>query len=100
MSLHDQISGVMDRFNFDKVHKVMTFLNWTWASSDGVPSIEELKSCAYYCLSQTVMEFEKHGCLPNGMNVSTGGFEATINVFQSGTTQLQLLFYVDCIHTY
>ena len=103
MSLYSKIPEVMDRFNFDKVLKVMTFLNWTWCApwpaGTAVPTIEELKSTAYSCLSQAVLEFEKTGSPPTGMNVSTGGFEATINVFRSGATELQLLFYVDCVHT-
>lgn len=93
-SLFNKIPEIIDRFDFDKVDKVMTFLNWTWAAGS-VPTIDELKATAYVCLDTAVLEYEKMGRPARGMNVSTGGFEATINVFESGTEELQLLFYVD-----
>jgi hypothetical protein len=40
---------IMDYFNFEKVHKVMTFLEWKWYNSytaTGVPSIPELRTFA------------------------------------------------------
>lgn len=36
------IKTVMDEFDFNKAHKIMTDLNWTWCD-DGVPTISEIK---------------------------------------------------------
>lgn len=33
-------------FNWEKVHKAMTAMNWVWSDSEGVPSIRELKETA------------------------------------------------------
>ena len=97
MSLYSSINDVMERFDFDKVHKVMTFLNWTWATTTGgtVPSIDELKACAYQLLHLAVQSHEERGRPLTGSNVATGGFEAAVVVYDSGRAELCLLFYVD-----
>jgi hypothetical protein len=97
-SLHSSIPVVMNRFDFDKVHRVMTFLDWKWATTQtgyAVPSVSELEAEAYRQLSYCVDEFEKRGRPASGMNISSGGFQANIVTFERGTPQLQLLFYVD-----
>lgn len=33
----------MDWFDFDRVHRVMTMLDWRWATIDGVPEIPDLR---------------------------------------------------------
>jgi hypothetical protein len=95
MTLHNNLPIVMDRFDFDKVHKVMTFLNWTWAGAGAVPTIDQLKSCAYELLHQAVQSYDECGSPSTGASVATGGFQATVDVYDSGATQLTLLFYVD-----
>lgn len=93
-SLHDKIPEIMAEFDFAKVHKVMTFLNWKW--SDAVPpSIEELKSTASYLLHNCIAIFEARGCPPEGSLLATDGFQATITCFVAGRPRLSLLFYVD-----
>lgn len=45
---------IMDNFDWEKVHKVMKFLKWTWATSledNSVPSIRELKLSALWHLN-------------------------------------------------
>lgn len=93
MSLYSKIDEVMERFDFDKVHRVMEFLKWTWVN--GTPTVSELRSTALQCLDTAVLEYDKQGCPRSGMNVSTGGFEATVRVFASGREEVQLVFYVD-----
>ncbi len=39
------INYVIDNFDFEKVHKVMTALNWEW-DGVGIPSVDELKFVA------------------------------------------------------
>lgn len=97
MNLYSKIDEVMDRFEFDKVHRVMTFLNWTWAQSSGncVPTVETLKAEAYRQLSMAIDLFVKQGQPLTGMVVASGGFQASVETFISGPPKLQLLFYVD-----
>lgn len=50
------IDEVMYNFNFNRVHKVMTFLDWTWASPKGfsIPTIDEIKEEARRLLVDAV----------------------------------------------
>lgn len=95
--LYAAIPIVMDRFDFRRVERVMTFLNWRWAYQGRVPTLDELESEAYRQLHQCVAEFEKRGNPKSGMNIASGGFQATIVCFESGKPQLKLTFYVDSV---
>jgi hypothetical protein len=47
-TLESKFDWVLDGFDFEKVHNVMTFLGWKWFTLDGVkvPSINQMKeSC-------------------------------------------------------
>lgn len=97
-SLRAAIPIVMNRFNFEQVHKVMTFLNWKWSTTSvgyNVPTLTDIMDEAQRQLTMAVDEYEKRGCPQSGMNVSSGGFQANVVTFEKGAPQLQLLFYVD-----
>lgn len=69
---HEQlIQHVIRVFDFEKVHKAMTALNWQWASSDGlqVPSIDTIKGRAEYLLHKVIK-------MSNDSSIGTGGLEA------------------------
>ncbi len=93
MNLYDHIPDIMERFNFENVHKTMTMLGWTWQGR-GVPTIEELRESAYAQLTGCIDEFEKRGRPKCGMLYATGGFQAMIFCF-GDEPELQLVFYVD-----
>lgn len=63
------IQDVLDRFDFDKVHKYMTSVNWQYRGN-GVPTMDELKRTARYSLYQAAIS-----SLP-ATNAGTGGFMA------------------------
>lgn len=91
--LYGSIDEIMERFDFEKVRRVMEFLNWTWAGV-GIPSTEELKSTARRVLYDAVAEYERLGYPDTGMDCATGGFIANISKFSSGGRELSLAFYV------
>jgi hypothetical protein len=97
-----QISQIMDRFNFKRVHQTMVALNWTWASArcpntdrSTVPSIEQIKSAAYELLHCAATGYEGCSDQKSGFSVSTGGFTARVVVFSEAPPRLQLSFYVE-----
>lgn len=94
-ALYAEIPALMERFEFDKVHKVMEFLGWTWAGQAGTPSVAELEATAYGLLCRCINEFVRRGSPASGMSCATGGFETSVIVYENGKTTLQLLFYVD-----
>lgn len=84
-SLYEQTTYILENFDFDKVHRVMTFLDWHWASVGGVPSIEELKKCAAYVMHEAAAgldgEYARKG---HDHFVGTGGFTAHVYRWNNG----------------
>lgn len=65
------VEDVMARFDFEKAHKLMVFLNWKWTKSEGVPSVKEIKdSVRGYLQSALNGPTDFEGCW-------SGGFKAT-----------------------
>ena len=64
----EHIKYIIDNFDFQQVHKVMNFLNWTWALTPGTPTISELKIEATKLLNDV---YNSKGW------IATGGFKAT-----------------------
>lgn len=71
-----QVEVIMQDFDFENVHRIMKFLNWKWATSDGmkVPSIENMKKTAQELLDDVVEESAK---TPEHNYIETGGFRAS-----------------------
>lgn len=72
----EYLSGkINDNFKWHKVHKEMVAIDWEWSLGDGpfgdhglcVPSIVDLKECAYNLLKEAY---------ESGETISTGGFSA------------------------
>jgi hypothetical protein len=59
----DQIDEIMDYFDFDRVHKVMTLINWRWGLGQDahVPDKRELRSTARVRLQTACDEYNKNG---------------------------------------
>lgn len=70
--LQSIIDDIMDNFDFRKVHRVMKYLNWTWASSNGVPEVFELKDCARRLLNECLCSMIMKG--EDTWGIATGGF--------------------------
>jgi len=67
------LDEIMENFDFKKVHNVMEFLDWKWASSttaDAVPSIDEIKDEAARLLWDVVND-------PENEVIATGGLRVT-----------------------
>lgn len=70
-------------FEWEQVHKVMKFLNWTWHYKKEPPTVQQLKETARDLL-ETVY--------PDGKMCGTGGFIAR---YDTENDQMELSFYVD-----
>lgn len=66
-AIKEKIQSIMDNFAFDKVRKVMELLNWRWAFSEGVPTMDELRKEARRLLVESAKE---------RLPIATGGFRA------------------------
>jgi len=76
LDIRDIIDEVMDGFDFERVHKMMTAVNWTWIGNDFPPSVAELRANARRQLRDAHTGCLKHCC---GFTVATGGFTARVD---------------------
>lgn len=76
----NDINEILDNFNFEKVKKVMDFLNWEWFGSNGVPEIYELRQHARKLMNTAVTE-----CLKSKETdyfTECGGFRVECNKYK------------------
>ena len=94
MSCNKTVEGVLQHFDFDKVHTVMKALDWKWGTPCGraeVPSIQRLVIRASGLLQDAyhgVQETSKRWA------VSCGGFKAEAERYEDGEVLLTLSFVV------
>lgn len=67
-TLESKFKWALDRFDFEKVRKVMTYLDWEWFTSNGMetPSVEQMKDCC--------RELFEHIDITENDTWSSGGF--------------------------
>lgn len=77
--IRDDIDQILDCFDFEKVKKVMDFLNWEWFSSNGVPEIYELRKHARRLMNIAVAE-----CIKTNQKYFTecGGFRVECDKYE------------------
>lgn len=90
--LHQKLFGskidkVIERFDFEKVHKTMVALNWTWRD-EGVPTIKSMK--------ETARKLLQNAAINEFGNIFTGGFYA--KRYEDG--ELELSFIVNQSHSH
>ena len=69
--MQELIDDIMDSFDFDKVHKVMEFLDWKWANNlkiEEIPEIYEIRKFARNLLKE---------CIAEKTVIESGGFRAS-----------------------
>jgi len=98
VKIEDLIDGIMEDFDFEKVHSVMTFLKWWWpggSGPEGVPTIMQLREKARQLLSKVVKEKEFD-------QVQAGGFVAYRSIKNKDSLDdgLQLLFSLESFESY
>lgn len=66
-----QIHFILTNFDFERVHRVMSLLQWKWAGSDTTPSVKTLQQTARDLLRQVA-----ESPYTSPVSVSCGGFRA------------------------
>lgn len=73
-----EIEYILEEFDFDKVHKVMTALNWTWARSNNITSSKcEFHVPNHYELIESARERLQNALEQAFKNESGRGFSET-----------------------
>ena len=84
MKYYNTIDSLIEDFDFEKVHKVMTFLDWKWRG-EAVPSVEKIKAAATSLLHQLVRS--------DSQSISSGGLRV-LKMNYDGRKYLSLMFCV------
>lgn len=69
MKRKEAIENILDHFDFERIYKAMKALDWTWASTDGVPEVPDLRKKARELLKEVSKRKEDR------ITIGTGGFE-------------------------
>ena len=98
LKIEDLIDGIIEDFDFEKVHSVVTSLSWWWFGGSGpghVPTIEQLEEKARSLLVQVIKEkkFDQ---------AETGGLVAIRSIKNKDPLDdgLQLLFVLERSEAY
>jgi hypothetical protein len=87
----DLIMDCLDEFDFERVHNVMKYLNWTWADVKDVPSIIDLRRHCRKYLQNVIVGALEH----NGFYITaTGGFRYEAKLYEDGFLWLRMSFDV------
>lgn len=93
----DMINEIIAWFDFEKVQKTMSALNWEWAD-EGIPNLKLLKESAYERLKDAIdlaLSPENKSKPDVGYFSHSGGFKATAYVDENyNLSFLQLEFIV------
>ena len=80
-NLQNEIDEILDNFDFEKCHKVMTFLDWKWFQTNSVPTIGEMRGNARNLIRDCVKGLFLQTSITKEYSVETGGF--VVNAYQS-----------------
>ena len=84
-----EIALLVERFDFERVAKVMDLLQWTWThdSKKFIPSTEQLRAEAVKLAGNVEMEI--------GYGTATGGFAVEVMAGEDGKPYLRLQFVIE-----
>ena len=88
---YETIMDCLDEFDFDRVHKVMTFLDWKYSDSTEVPSVEYLRKNA----RKYLMAVAKEALETKSENIcATGGFRYEAKLYEDDYLWLRMAFEI------
>ena len=89
-----KIDEIISEFDFIKVHKVMTLLNWTWYNTNGVPKIGYIVLTARQklidCYDKLIISATENECW-----IDSGGFKAKSFKTNHGKIEFSLEFILE-----
>ena len=91
---YETIMDCLDEFDFDRVHKVMMHLNWTYSDDKDVPTVETLRKNARKYLREVVTQV----LMSTGSDTfitSTGGFRYEAKLYENGDLWLRMAFEIE-----
>ena len=88
---YEIIMDCLDEFDFDRVHKVMMHLDWTYSDRGDVPTVEYLRKNARKYLMAVAKEALK---TKSEYITGTGGFRYEAKLYENGYLWLRMAFEI------
>lgn len=95
--VQEAIDEIMDNFDFERVHKVMDFLNWKWFSADAnseVPDPSELRKSARKQIKECLQGSVDYS---DYFSISCGGFEVVVRLMDRDVQEPDDFIHNVCI---
>jgi hypothetical protein len=89
---YETIMDCLDEFDFERVHKVMMHLNWTYSDCKDVPTVEYLRKNARKYLVDVVKEALER---KTEYITSTGGFRYEAKHYENDYLWLRMSFTIE-----
>ena len=89
---YETIMDCLDEFDFDRVHKVMMHLNWTYSDCKDVPTVEYLRKNARKYLIEAVKEALQRD---SEFICGTGGFRYEAKLYENDYLWLRMAFEIE-----
>ena len=89
---YDLIMDCLDEFDFERVQRVMTFLDWKYADSKEVPDTQTLRKKARKYLIEAAKEALQKNC---EFTCSTGGFRYEAKLYPDNFVWLRMSFTIE-----
>ena len=89
---YETIMDCLEEFDFDRVHKVMTVLDWKYSDSTEVPSVEYLRKNARKYLMEVATEALK---TKSEYITGTGGFRYEAKLYEDDYLWLRMAFEIE-----
>lgn len=97
MSCNKTVEGVLQHFDFDKVHHVMKALDWKWVGCDSYDSEAKVPNIQHLVLhASSILQGAYHGVQEASKRYVAycGGFKAEAERYEDGEVLLTLSFVV------
>lgn len=91
---YDLIMDCLDEFDFERVHKVMFHLNWTYSDCKDVPTVEYLRKNARKYLQEVIKGVLERNNVGDEYITGTGGFRYEAKLYPDGFVWLRMAFEV------
>lgn len=81
--IRDNFSEALERFDFEKVYRVMDYLNWRWGGDNHAPSLVQMIEMVKELFECAIKDFKETLC------VSSGGFR--VRIYEKGRVEIQFV---------
>jgi hypothetical protein len=92
---YDLIMDCLDEFDFDRVHKVMFFLDWKYSDSNDVPPVQELRKNARKYLQEVLIGAIERKNVGDEYITATGGFRYEAKLYPDDYVWLRMAFEIE-----